>query len=200
MEYITRVLELDPELIGFIFYPPSPRYMVGRLSPEEVSGLPGKIIKTGVFVNASVEEIKRAVDDYRLDMVQLHGEESPATCRILNESGHEVIKAFSIGENVDFEAYKEYIPYCKFFLFDTVTIGKGGSGRKFNWDILKNYTLDQPWFLSGGIAMEDAFDIAGPKYPGLAGVDLNSRFEISPGIKDTEKLRTFIQEIRRSQS
>jgi phosphoribosylanthranilate isomerase len=197
---ISEVLVQRPDLIGLIFYPPSKRFVVGKLNPEEVIGLEGDVKKVGVFVNAPIGEIQKRIEEYGLDMVQLHGDEAPGLCHEVRESGCEVIKAFGIGEDFDFEQCLEYQSCCKYFLFDTGSSSRGGSGRKFNWELLRNYHLNHPYFLSGGISPGDAPDIRMLNFPGLAGVDLNSRFETAPGIKSIDKLASFIHHIRRTES
>lgn len=194
---IRDVLELKPDMIGFIFYPPSPRFVEGKISAGQIAGLHTDFLKTGVFVNEPVRKIFQAVENYQLDFVQMHGEEDPEDCLYFQQLGIGVIKAFNIGRSFDFKLCEPYIPFCKYFLFDTGSASRGGSGTKFEWDLLKNYHLGHPFFLSGGIGPEDVSTIRLLNYPDLVGLDLNSRFELAPGLKDIDKLNVFIQEIRR---
>ncbi|MCJ8211099.1 phosphoribosylanthranilate isomerase [Mucilaginibacter sp. RS28] len=186
-ENIKAVAALQPDYIGFIFYPRSPRYNP-ELSAEALKSLPLNIKKVGVFVNAGTEDVKEKIAQYGLDVVQLHGSESPEECAVL-KSEAEVWKAFGVDENFDFanlEAYKGAVDY---FLFDTKTKEHGGSGRIFDWNILENYRLDVPFFLSGGLSPENIKNVKELKHPQFFGVDLNSRFETEPGIKNTEQLK-----------
>jgi len=194
---IKEVVGLEPDLIGFIFYPPSPRYVVDKVDPLKLTGLGDNVLKTGVFVNADFYEISGIFWKYNLDIVQLHGDESPALCEQLKDTGIKTIKAFSLHEEFDFEIMMDYIPYCKYFLFDTQTKYRGGSGKKFNWEIIRKYELGHPFFLSGGIAPGDAREILSITHPSLAGVDVNSRFEKSPGIKDIGKLKQFFNDLKK---
>ena len=193
---ISDILFLNPDYIGFIFYPASPRYIEDKLSPGDIISLKPGAKKTGVFVNSDFYEISGIYWKYYLDSVQLHGEESPELCKQLKASGMEIIKAFRVKEDFDFRSIADYIPFCRYFLFDTYTELKGGSGKKFDWRIINNYDLGHPFFLSGGISPLDAGDISGISHPSLQGVDLNSRFEDSPGIKNIAKLEKFIKQLR----
>ncbi len=196
---ITEILDLNPDYAGFIFFSASPRYMGNKLTPDDIDSLNLSAKKTGVFVNSDFDEIELLYRMYKLDCVQLHGNESPALCRKLESLGIEVIKAFGLHEDFSFQQLNEYIPCCRYFLFDTRTELKGGSGKKFNWEIIDKYNFDHPFFLSGGITAYDAPEILKIKHPSLAGVDLNSRFEDSPGIKNISKLTKFITELRKQE-
>lgn len=193
---ILDAAELRPDLIGFIFYCKSPRYAVGQLDPEITAKLPGEIRKAGVFVNADYKEITGIVRRFSLDIVQLHGNETPDLCQLIMEKGIPVIKAFNIRESVDFKLCTAFMPYTEYFLFDTSTSGHGGSGMKFDWKILEDYDQSHPFFLSGGIASLDVKNIFEITNPSFYGIDLNSRFEIKPGLKDIKTLKTFISDIR----
>jgi phosphoribosylanthranilate isomerase len=195
-ENILAVAELKPDFIGFIFYPDSPRFAAEFLSPEILSKLVPHITKAGVFVNADFDEITRTVRKYSLDIVQLHGNETPELCGQLRYAGIEVIKAFNINVNSDFKICSQYINCTNYFLFDTLASVHGGSGHKFDWRILDSYTSGHPLFLSGGITSIDAGNILKITNSSFIGVDLNSRFEIKPGLKDIEKLKKFISELR----
>lgn len=195
-ENILEVADLKPDLMGFIFYPLSPRYAAGILNAEILSKLPEKIVKTGVFVNAGLNEIKGTVRKYSLDMVQLHGDESTETCRILHDEGIGIIKAFRLKDGSGFKNYIKYIAFTDYFLFDTPKPEYGGSGQKFDWQILSGYDLDHPFFLSGGISPGDVHNILEIDNPSLYGIDINSRFELRPGLKNSGTLKEFMSGIR----
>lgn len=192
----ARAIEaLSPDLMGFIFYPKSTRY-VGDVAPLKLFQNTNKSIKkVGVFVNEEPSFILEIVSKYGLDYVQLHGDESAEKCIELRKK-IPVIKAFGVNQNFGFSTLNTYRNAADIFLFDTKTDGYGGSGKKFSWDLLNQYTLDIPFLLSGGIDESDAEEIKALKLPQLLGVDLNSRFEISPGLKDIPKLNSFIEKIR----
>lgn len=194
-ENITTVAALHPDFMGFIFYPKSPRY-AEPLDIETLNSLPKSIKKIGVFVNEDMENILTIAHKYNLDGVQLHGTELESMCAELHKAGYIVIKAFPIAEAYNFKVTKKYEGTCDYFLFDTKTEAYGGSGVKFNWGMLDEYTGDTPFLLSGGIAADDAEAILKIEHPQFAGVDLNSKFEISPGLKDVELLKQFITTIK----
>ncbi len=190
---IREVVSLRPDWIGMIFHPSSPRY-VGR--PESLSFLndlepPTK--KMGVFVNSSLEEIREITGVIRFDGIQLHGHESPGLCQQLRDDGYLVFKAFGISPGIGFDATLPYLNAVDFFLFDTWSPGHGGTGKQFDWGRLDEYHGDIPFLLSGGLTPETR---SFPVHPRFAGVDLNSRFETSPGIKDVGLLKTFINHYR----
>jgi len=194
---IIGVAALSPDYMGFIFYDRSPRFCAASLTRESMAAVPPGIIKTAVFVDESVSEIRRIYSDYNFDLVQLHGDESVQFCEEMKSFGIPVIKAFQIDDEFDFGALAEYSTVCDYFLFDTKTAVAGGSGMKFNWDKLAGYTYDTPVFLSGGIGPDDVDRII--KISGvinLHAVDINSRFETEPGLKDLKKVGTFIDDIR----
>lgn len=192
---IREVAGLKPDYMGFIFYPASKRY-AGRLSPSDLVNIPGEIKKVAVFVNASREEIVSTCKAYSIRILQLHGDEPPAFCRLLREEGFQVIKAFRVGQGLDMEKMEAFAEVCDFILFDTSGEGFGGTGLKFDWDQLQDYTIELPFFLSGGLAPGDADRIKDMDIPQLYAVDLNSRFEIKPGLKNIEELENFIRKIR----
>ncbi|WP_298062378.1 phosphoribosylanthranilate isomerase [uncultured Rikenella sp.] len=189
---ISAVAKLRPDYMGFIFYERSPRY-AASLAP---SALPQEVRRVGVFVNAPTTEIAGTAERYGLHAVQLHGSESPESCRRLREMGYEVIKAFGIETAADFAQTAGYAACCDLFLFDTRTPKHGGSGDRFDWRLLDGYTGHVPFLLSGGIAPTDTDAISILNHPMLYGIDLNSRFEIEAGLKNTELLEHFIQTIR----
>jgi phosphoribosylanthranilate isomerase len=188
---IKDLVQFPINWMGLIFYEKSPRY-AGDLEASALEIVPPSIQKTGVFVNASAENILERVRQYDLQAVQLHGEESPAFCRELQSQGVQVIKTFSIEKSEDLKSCIFYEDACDYYLFDTKTSKYGGSGKKFDWQALSFYEGKTPFFLSGGIDLEDAATIHQFNHPGLFAVDLNSRFEILPGIKDTKKIKKFI--------
>ncbi|MGM5630134.1 phosphoribosylanthranilate isomerase [Apibacter raozihei] len=194
---IENISFLPIDFLGFIFYPKSPRY-VENLNPEIMNLLSDDINKVGVFVNEQVGSLFHNIEKYSLDTVQLHGKESPEYCEDLLEVFPEtaVIKAFSISDSSDIKHTEKYEEVCDFFLFDTKTSQHGGSGQKFDWSVLNSYKGEVPFFLSGGISIEDIENIKKIQHPQLYGLDLNSRFEIEPGLKNIELVNKFIQQIR----
>jgi phosphoribosylanthranilate isomerase len=188
---IRVVSALEVDLLGFIFYPPSPRFVGAKMTASALKNLSTPQQKTGVFVNASVEEMLSVADVYGLQVLQLHGQESPETCHALRKS-YPVLKAISVGNVADLAAASTYEGACDYVLFDTKGPGYGGNGVAFDWAMLDAYTGNTPFFLSGGIAPGDAAAIEALQHPKLAGIDLNSRFESSPGIKNIELLETFL--------
>lgn len=174
---------------GLIFYEKSPRYVVGKIQPAEVKNADFDLTLTGVFVNPTVSDVVEAIDNYDIAAVQLHGDESPEFCADIMEEA-DVIKAFSIDENTDIE--KLIAPYddaCDFYLFDTATAGaRGGSGKKFNWQMLSGLKIEKPFFLSGGIGPEDIAAIQQFSHFDFFGIDVNSKFEIEPGIKNMPEI------------
>jgi phosphoribosylanthranilate isomerase len=198
MKYLLNIKELVAlpiDMMGLIFYEKTKR-TAENLPASELRIVPSNIQKVGVFVNASEETILDKIKEYDLQAVQLHGDESPDFCRKIRNTGIRVIKAFSIGEISDFKTSDLYENACDYFLFDTKTSLYGGSGNKFDWEILSLYTGETPFILSGGIGPEDAESIKKLQNPKLYGIDLNSRFEISPGEKDIEKIHQFLLDMK----
>ncbi len=181
--------ELDIDMIGINFYKPSTRYIEKTIFSREK-----KQMRAGVFVNATIEEIKSATKTHALDFAQLHGDEDVEFCKVVH-SFIPVIKVFRITEDFRWSSITQF-QFVKYYLFDTMTKNYGGSGLKFNWDHLQGYKQQIPFILSGGISSEDAITIKSIKHSMLAGVDINSRFEISPGIKDINLVKNFIKEFR----
>ena len=192
-ENIQQVAGLGIHWMGFIFYEKSPRYL-------RLSTLPplSSTKKVGVFVNATHEEMLQTAVHFQLDYLQLHGEESPEDCYALQKRGFDIIKAFPITTVEDLKKTQAYTGYADYFLFDTRCNGYGGSGKSFDWSILNAYTGETPFILSGGIRPESLTSLQHFHHPCLAGIDLNSGFEIEPGLKDLENLKHFINEIKRS--
>jgi len=194
-ENIEQVVLLQPDFIGLIFYKRSKRYVhPDPILQDYVSRL-NTVKKIGVFVDPYYEEIMSAIADYGLDFIQLHGNETIAFCNMVNKN-IPVIKAFHIDETFKWQTLEGYIDTTSLFLFDTYTEEYGGSGKKFNWDILNSYKYNQHFFLSGGIAYEDIDLIKKVSHPYLVGVDINSGIEENPGIKNIHKTKYFINEIR----
>ena len=186
-ENIREVEALGIDLMGFIFWPKSSRYV-----SERPTYLPTQCKRVGVFVDEDIETVTRIADEYALDFVQLHGHETPSYCAQLN--GKHLIKAFNIATAADFEATKPYEGIVDHFLFDTKGKSVGGNGEKFDWNVLKDYVGETPFLLSGGIGPDDAERLKAFHHPKCIGIDLNSRFEIEPGIKDIIKLETFLND------
>ena len=191
---IRDVETLGPDWMGFIFYPKSPRYV-----KEVPSYLPANAKRVGVFVDADLEFITRTAERFALDLVQLHGKEYPDMIRALRcalPEGIKIIKAFNIAEREDLRQIRDYTEVADYFLFDTKALLAGGNGSKFNWDLLGLYQGDTPFLMSGGIGPEDADAIRSFSHPMLYGVDLNSRFESSPAVKDIALLKHFFNQLQ----
>ena len=192
-ENIRQVAALQPDFMGFIFYEGSKRFVGDAISPSLLAELPASIQKIGVFVNETTEAIKERVQTYGLDLVQLHGRETPRQCKELQEAGIKVIKAFSVDEAFSFENTLVYERYCEYFLFDTRGNNYGGNGTVFDWEILKGYIADKPYFLSGGLNLKNLeskeFDKLRPK---PFAVDVNSGFEQEPGLKKVAELKQLL--------
>lgn len=196
---VKGIAEAKPDFMGFIFFPGSPRYVGERPEMALFHNVPDAIKKVGVFFNEDNHKILELSIRTGLDMVQLHGNESPVSCLQLKSSGLIIIKAFNIEKDFSFESLKQFMPVCDYFLFDTKSKKPGGSGRKFNWKKLDEYFLDKPFFLSGGIGPEDPSEIKSIKNRGFFAIDVNSRFETGPGIKDVALVKAFIKEIKNDQ-
>lgn len=193
---IREVAALAINWIGFIFYERSKRFV--ERCPTEQQATDSEQLspkKVGVFVNATIESMMEKASAYKLDYLQLHGNESPEDCHTLQKRGYSLIKAFPIATKEDFEKTREYEGRVDYFLFDTRCEGYGGSGKRFDWSILTEYEGETPFLLSGGIRPENAEAIRNFRHPRFAGIDLNSGFEIEPGLKDIDKLKNFIQQI-----
>ena len=219
---IREVSQLGVDMIGMIFYPKSPRYVemqsshagiipdyakedIGvsdssENSSKDSSKTPARV---GVFVDDMVQNIVTRVVNYHLDYVQLHGNEPREMCENLRSTldpdirpGIKIIKAISVSDASDIQKYKEYVGAVDLFLFDTKCKTVGGSGRQFDWQVLEQYDGEVPFLLSGGIGPDDASRLHAFHHPKCIGIDLNSRFEIEPGVKDVEKLKGFLNEIQ----
>ncbi|REG99738.1 phosphoribosylanthranilate isomerase [Flavobacterium aquicola] len=194
MKYPDNMLEVGlllPDYMGFIFWQKSARYFDG-----EMPDLPKSIKKTGVFVNESIQGIEEKVIKYDLQAIQLHGQESVAFCSEIKTkfgASVEIIKVFSADENFDFSVLEPYESVCDYFLFDTKGKLPGGNGTTFDWKILENYPSSKPFFLSGGIGIEELDSVAAILKTDLPiyAIDVNSKFEIEPGLKNINLVRTI---------
>ena len=211
---IREVSQLGVDMIGMVFYPKSPRYVEMQSShagiipdyvKEDINIKSAKSpARVGVFVDDMVQNIVTRVVNYHLDYVQLHGNEPREMCENLRltldpdiRPGIKIIKAISVSDASDIQKYKEYVGAVDYFLFDTKCKTVGGSGQQFDWLVLDEYDGDVPFLLSGGIGPEDVSRVRSFHHPKCVGIDLNSRFEIEPGVKDVEKLRKFLLKVKR---
>jgi phosphoribosylanthranilate isomerase len=196
---ISELVSVGPDYIGFIFYPSSRRF-VGDLDLTMVNKLVKNISKVAVFVNEPIENVVRTVLQGHFECVQLHGDESPEYCREIKEvlSHVNIIKVFNIDEEFEFSIIHDYKPFCNYFLFDTKTEDYGGSGKSFNWKLLEKYDNEVPYFLSGGIGEEEIKEILELKSNGfnIHAIDINSKAELEPGIKDIQKVVKIIESIQ----
>ena len=191
-ETIRALIPMKISRLGFIFYHRSPRYVYGKLIEEGLNEIPIQIKKTGVFVNAEIAEIEQILKTFCLDSIQLHGDEPPEFCNYFKDKT-EVIKTISIKDKNSFETAKLYNKSCHLFLFDTQSEKYGGTGKSFDWQWLEAYKLDKPFYLSGGISLENYAEIKKIKHEKLIGIDVNSKFETAPGKKDIEKIRLLVE-------
>ncbi|WP_144887738.1 phosphoribosylanthranilate isomerase [Lacibacter cauensis] len=200
LEQLQQLGDLGVEFAGMIFYHKSPRFVLRTLTGAQVKRAKLKVYKVGVFVNASYDEIMNHVENFGLDLVQLHGDETPRFCEQVSEY-IQTIKAFRITEddNIPWKI-KDYVDACDMYMFDTMGAGYGGTGKKFDWSMLKGLDIGKPFFLSGGIEPTDAAAVKEfanePVAKNLFALDMNSKFEISPGIKDMELVKKFVEEVR----
>lgn len=192
---IRQVADLSPDYMGLIFYRRSPRYVTPDLADNILASMAGTQ-KTGVFVNEPFSSLSETIKRFNLQLVQLHANESPEYCRQARKLGAKVIKAFGINESFDFSILKSYLDTVDFFLFDTATPMHGGSGQTFDWSALSAYPFSIPYFLSGGIGPGSVDELLALKDPRLHAIDINSRFEIGPALKNVETLRLFIETIK----
>ena len=197
---VHKLDELGVEFCGFIFYPKSPRFIFRHCAAEDIKKIKGKINKVGVFVNAGFEEVVRIVDDCGLYLVQLHGDETPRECEKIS-SYITTIKAFRLTEDDNILwKIKDYQDVVDMFLFDTEGVGYGGTGKKFNWEKLRGLNIKKPFLLSGGIQPSDVSQLKEfakePVAKDLFAIDVNSKFEIAPGIKSMDMVRAFVHQIK----
>ena len=218
---ICKVSELGIDMMGFIFYPKSPRYVrmissMAGIIPDyseerakngmltEESARKNQPARVGVFVDDMPQNIVTRVYNYRLDYIQLHGDESREACENLRATidpdirpGIKIIKAISVSSAEDIQKYRQYVGAVDLFLFDTKCPTKGGSGEQFDWSVLDAYDGDVPFLLSGGIGPEDAERVKAFRHPKCLGIDLNSKFEIEPGLKDVGRLKNFLLNVKK---
>ncbi len=201
---IEALLELPIDLMGLIFYKKSSRNVLDSQAAEIVAASGDKVKRVGVFVDEDLDKVIQKVEKFKLEYVQLHGKETPDYCYdLLAKSAKtygcsdelQLIKAFSVDEQFDFSITKGYTAYCKYFIFDTKGKNAGGNGFMFDWNLLKQYKGKTPFLLSGGIDAQSAETIKALSLPQLAGIDLNSKFEDSPAMKNIDLLKGFLTEI-----
>jgi phosphoribosylanthranilate isomerase len=190
-ENILELAALQPDLMGFIFYEPSKRFMENKI-PD----LDNSIQKVGVFVNQTIDGVVATALSHQLEVIQLHGEETPDYCSRLKEMNFTIIKVFSVDANFDFSILNAYQNACDYFLFDTKGALPGGNGVAFDWKILKKYSLNIPFFLSGGIGVEEIDTILQMNIPHLYAIDCNSKLETAPGLKNIENCKIAINKIK----
>jgi phosphoribosylanthranilate isomerase len=193
---IQHLLALSPDYMGFIFYEKSARFVGDNLDEELLKSFPKNTKKVGVFVNASIDNIVKCVKKYQLDYVQLHGEEMPEFCRSLRLKGISIIRAFSIDETFNFAQLNNYKPFCDYFLFDAKGVNRGGNGIVFDWSLLKRYDNEKPFFLAGGIDLENIQQLDELKDFRIHAIDVNSRFETAPAYKNIEKIKELTTYLR----
>lgn len=194
MKYADNIKALDilkPDMTGFIFHPSSPRFV--KVLPDY---MPSSSLRVGVFVNSDTDYILYKVKEFGLDMVQLHGSETPEQCQIIRHEGIDIIKAFSLKTDNADSITSPYEGLCRYYLFDTPCTGHGGSGKTFDWRLTQSYHGNTPFLLSGGIRPESLEQISSFRHPSFAGIDINSGFETAPGVKDTESIAKFIKQLR----
>ena len=199
IEQVDKLSDLGVTFAGFIFYPKSPRYVFKHMTTTQIRK-ENNINKVGVFVNAPVEEVLHMVDECRLHMVQLHGDESPKYCEKIADYVS-VVKAFRLSDNDSVQwMIRPFMDVCDMFMFDTMGAGYGGTGKKFDWNMLQGQTIGKPFFLSGGIEPGDEEKLKSftsePVAKALFAVDINSKFELAPGIKELDKVRLFAGNLR----
>jgi phosphoribosylanthranilate isomerase len=200
LDQMHQLGELGVEFAGMIFYHKSPRFVMRKLKGAEVKKEKLKVFKIGVFVNSSYDEVMNHVDNYGLDMVQLHGDERPYFCERLSNY-ISVVKAFRItpDDNIEWKI-KDFYNDSDMFLFDTDGANYGGTGKKFDWRLLSGINVNKPFFLSGGIQPGDEVEIkkfrTDPVAKNLFAVDINSKFEIEPGLKNMDAVKSFVEELK----
>jgi phosphoribosylanthranilate isomerase len=199
-EQVNALDEMGVDIAGFIFYDKSPRFMRNKISAEKMRKIGGRIAKVGVFVNEDYEKLMKTVEEYRLDMVQLHGDESERFCeKVANYVT--TIKAFRLSENDPIEwMIRPFHEGSDMYMFDTLGSGYGGTGKKFNWSLLNGVKINKLFFLSGGIEPGDEKKLmefmALEAAKKLFAIDINSRFEVTAGVKDIAKIKSFVQNLK----
>ena len=199
LKQLQQLDGLDIDFAGLIFYKDSPRYVGDKISGDDLNNCDFDLKKVGVFVNADYDEIMKVVEDYGLDVVQLHGDESPDLCEELSEEV-EVIKAFKVKDSkvsID-EMVADYDEVCDYYLFDTASSEvEGGTGKQFDWKVLSKAKIEKPFFLSGGIGVDDIAKVKDFKHPDYYAVDINSKVEKEPGVKDMGLVLQFRQGLKK---
>ena len=194
MKHAGNIRELDklkPDMTGFIFHPSSPRF-----ADEVQEYMPASSLRVGVFVNSDMDYILYKVREFGLNLVQLHGNESPEQCRAIRSKGIDIIKAFQLNADNADTITAPYDGLCRYYLFDTPCAAYGGSGKTFDWTLTQSYHGKTPFLLSGGIRPESLEQISSFRHPFFAGIDINSGFETAPGVKDIEAIAKFIKRLR----
>lgn len=198
LKQLQQLDGLDIDFAGLIFYKGSPRYVGDKIAADDLKNSDFDLKKVGVFVNADYDEIMQVVEDYGLDVVQLHGDESPDLCEELSEDV-EVIKAFKVKDSkvaID-EMVADYDEVCDYYLFDTASSDlEGGTGKQFDWKVLSKAKIEKPFFLSGGIGVDDVAKLKSFKHPDYYAVDINSKVEKEPGVKDMALVLQFKQGLK----
>jgi phosphoribosylanthranilate isomerase len=193
---INEIATLNIDMMGFIFYEKSPRFVGGHLDRRVIQSLPKSILKVGVFVDEDEKMVLQKIEDYGLDVVQLHGNESALYCQKIKANKINIIKAFQVNDDFDFNQLTSYQNVCDYFLFDTKGKEKGGNGISFNWSVLNNYQLDTPYLLSGGIGVENIEEALSITHPQLFGFDINSKIELEPASKSFELAHILTTKIK----
>jgi phosphoribosylanthranilate isomerase len=198
LKQLQQLDGLDIDFAGLIFYKDSPRYVGDKIAAADLKNSDFDLKKVGVFVNADYDEIMQVVEDYGLDVVQLHGDESPELCEELSDEV-EVIKAFKVKDSktsID-EMVADYDEVCDYYLFDTASSDlEGGTGKQFDWKLLTKAKIEKPFFLSGGIGVDDIAKLKAFKHPDYYAVDINSKVEKEPGVKDMGLVLQFRQGLK----
>ncbi|QCR22001.1 phosphoribosylanthranilate isomerase [Pontibacter sp. SGAir0037] len=194
-ENIQQVAALQPDYLGFIFFSGSRRYALPGIDASSLANLPAGVQRVGVFVNETTTVILDLARQYNLELVQLHGSETPAQCLELQQTGLKVIKVFSVGESFNFDVLAPFENTCDFFLFDTKGKEHGGNGFVFDWEQLNQYPSPKPYFLSGGLNLENISGIKSIRRKPFA-IDVNSGFELQPGLKEVEKLKRLMEQVK----
>jgi phosphoribosylanthranilate isomerase len=194
LEFLQSSASLHFNFAGFIFYPESARYLGDEIMPGDLDMLPVSVNRVGVFVNEPLDLVVDVASQFALDFVQLHGDESPEYAKQLSDE-FSVIKAFRVNEKFNFSTTKPFEDFCDYFLFDSLGEQFGGTGLKFNWNLLEKYKGEIPFFLSGGIEQDDVARVKEFSHPKFVGIDINSKFETTPGKKDLDKISHFLKQL-----
>ncbi len=188
---IAALSNTGVDWMGMIFYPKSKRFVSGMIEPD----MEKKMQRVGVFVDEDIDNIEHFIKDYQLEIIQLHGSEDPGYCTNIKQLGVKVLKAFSVENSFDFSHCDPFIGHSDYFLFDTKGDLPGGNGVAFDWNILESYEGDTPFLISGGIDFHHVAALKKFQHPSWIGIDINSRFESEPAIKNIEKIKRFKHEL-----